>query len=130
MHDSQPPDVRARELLSRVLPDAQWTEFAKTDSFEVSGSRGIYQMSSGGTTRVLDLRTRQLRATACLQLTVPAPAADRLIAEYLLVANDENLYWRTANVFPTSIDNRSFALFMLLVLDLFLFAVLMARLIH
>ncbi len=33
----------------------------------------------------------------CLQLSVPAPPHDRVIAEYMLIRNDEDLYWRTAH---------------------------------
>jgi hypothetical protein len=127
MTDSANPDARARELLHRLLPEPQWAQFAATGVFDIAGSRGIYQMSCREITRVLDSRTGQLLVTTCLQLSIPAPATDRLIAEYLLIVNDEDLYWRTANVFQTGTDNRSLMMFLVLLLDLLLFAVLIAE---
>lgn len=38
-------------------------------------------------------------AYACLQLSVTAPSYDRVVAEYLLLKNAEDAYWKTANVF-------------------------------
>ena len=130
MDKPESPDARARELLRRVLPDKQWTQFDETGVVEVSGSRGTYQMSSRELTRVFDSQTKRLLVTTCLQLSVPAPAADRIIAEYVLIRNDEDLYWRTANVFPTGTDDRSLAVFLVLLLDLILSVVLVGQLIN
>ncbi len=130
MNKTLTPDARARELLRHVLTERQWTQFDETGVFEVSGSRGTYQMSCRELTRVLDPQTSRLLVTTCLQLSVSAPAPDRLIAEYLLILNDEDLYWRTANVFPTGTDNRSLAVFLVLLLDVFLFAVLVGQMSH
>ena len=33
-----------------------------------------------------------------MQLTIPAPSYDRMIAEYLILNSDENLYWNKANI--------------------------------
>ena len=41
-----------------------------------------------------------LSANACLQLTVPTPGYDRMIAEYLILNTDETLYWSKANILP------------------------------
>src|SRR3989304_6532390 len=100
MDKPESPDARARELLRRILPEPQWTQFDETGVVEVSGSRGIYQMSCRELTRVFDSQTKRLRVTTCLQLSIPAPAADRIIAEYVLIQNDADLYWQTANIFP------------------------------
>jgi hypothetical protein len=42
----------------------------------------------------------RLSANACLQLTVPTPGYDRMIAEYLILNTDETLYWSKANILP------------------------------
>ena len=61
-------------------------------------------------------------ATACMQLSIPAPSCDRMIAEYLILKNDEALYWKIANVFPLerNASDSSLLLFMLLDLGLIL----------
>jgi hypothetical protein len=63
-----------------------------------------------------------------LQLTVPAPVHDRIIAECMLIRNDENLYWRTANIFPMRMDERVFVLFLAALLDLTLLATFVLQL--
>jgi hypothetical protein len=122
------PEAIAKNLLHRILPERQWDEFNATGILEISGARGIYRISTRDLTRVLEVETRRPRASACLQLTVPAPVNDRIIAEYLLIQNDEELYWRTANVFPAGFDNRVLAAFLLAALDTLLLILLIAQL--
>lgn len=45
-------------------------------------------------------------ATACLQFAVDKdiPEEDRMIAEYLLLENDEHAYWQTAGVYRIAKD--------------------------
>ena len=63
-----------------------------------------------------------------MQLSVPAPVYDRIIAEYVLIRNDEDLYWHTANIFPASWDNRTFAIFLAALFDVMLFVTLVVQL--
>jgi hypothetical protein len=128
MEEQLAPEVKAKKLLRRILPEPQWEEFSDTGMLEVSGSRGTYRISTRDLTRLLDAETRRPRASACLQLTVPAPVNDRIIAEYLLIQNDEDLYWRTANTFPASLDNRVLAQFLVGALDVLLLVLLFAQL--
>jgi hypothetical protein len=121
-------EATAKELLRRILPESSWKQFSKTGKLEVTGTRGIYRICTDGLTRVLDVQTRRPRAGACLQLTVPAPAHDRVIAEYVLIQNDEDLYWQTANIFPANLDNRVFAEFLVAALDALLLILLIAQL--
>lgn len=104
MEEQQSPDARARDLLRHVLPEMQWAQFSETGILEVSGFRGTYRICASDFTRVLDSQTRRPVASACLQLSVPAPVHDRVIAEYVLIRNDEDLYWRTANIFQATPD--------------------------
>ena len=57
-------------------------------------------------------------ARACLQLTIPAPSCDRMIAEYLMLRNDEALYWRKANIEPVQKSNGKIATVLMAALDL------------
>jgi len=113
-------DNKAKELLRRVLPESQWAQFVDTGTLEISGSRGTYRISPFQQTAVLHSESRCPIATACLQLSDPAPAYDRLIAEYVLIRNDEDLYWQTANIFPVGLRNRDLAVFLVLLLDVML----------
>jgi hypothetical protein len=85
MGGNRPPENTAKILLRRILPETQWEQFNETETVEIPGSRGIYRVSTRELTRVLDPQTRRPRASACLQLTVPALVHDRVIAEYMLI---------------------------------------------
>jgi hypothetical protein len=122
------PEATAKNLLHQILPETQWKQFNETETLEIPGSRGTYCISTRDLTRVLDPETRRPRASACLQLTVPAPVHDRIVAEYILVQNDEDLYWRTANIFPAGLENRVLAEFLMAALDTLLLILLIARL--
>lgn len=113
--DAQPvPETQAAELLRLVLPDKQWTEFQETDAVEVVGSRGIYRIRTHGTTAILNPNSRQQFATGCLQLSIAAPPADRVIAEFVLIRNAEALYWKTANIFSAPVHETAVLLLTLL----------------
>lgn len=122
------PDNRAMELLRRVLPETQCAQFTETGILEVSGCRGIYRICASDLTRILDAQTRRPINSACLQLSVTAPVHDRIIAEYLFIRNDEDLYWRTANIFPAGLDNLRFAVVLTALLDLMLLAIVLVQL--
>src|SRR5512138_3315169 len=128
MEEQLAAEVKAKNLLRRVLPETQWEQFRDTGILEVAGWRGIYRISTRDLTRLLDAQTRRSRASACLQLTVSAPVNDRIIAEYLLIQNDEDLYWRTANVFPAALENRILAQFLVAALDTLLLILLIVQL--
>ena len=96
---------RAEELLHRILSEQEWKQFRKKGVLEVVGSRGTYCISANYLTDVINSGTRRRVATACLQFSAPAPALDRVVAEYVLIRNDEDLYWRTANIYPPAPSN-------------------------
>jgi hypothetical protein len=125
---AESPEVRAKGLLQRILPEVQWQRFSETGILAVAGSRGTYRICADGQTTLVHSRTGRTLASACLQLTVPAPVHDRIIAEYLLIRNNEDLYWQTANVFSTAMDSRSSAVLFVAFLDLTILMILIARL--
>ncbi len=90
---------KARELLRSILPESSLTKFEETGVVWVSGKRGTYLISPCTQTEIHDLKTGRCVAYACLQLTIPAPDYDRMVAEYLLIKNAEDVYWKKANIF-------------------------------
>jgi hypothetical protein len=105
------------------LPERQWEQFSETGILEIPGSQGTYRICVRDLTRILESQSRKERATACLQLTVPAPEHDRIIAEYMLIRNDEGLYWRTANI----MDNKVFGVALAALADALLLVILIAE---
>ena len=126
LHESA--DSRANELLRRILPEKEWVQFSETGVLEVPGAHGTYQICDRDLTQVIHPNNRRPFANACLQLSVPAPAKDRIIAEYMLIRNDEDLYWRTANIFPAGLDNGALAEFFLAAIDALLLVIVFAEL--
>jgi hypothetical protein len=95
---------KALQLLRRALPDETWFEFISTGTIQFSGNRATYLISSHSQTKIFAPATRRCVAYACLQLSTAAPDYDRILAEYLLLKNDEDRYWRTANMFGPASD--------------------------
>ena len=92
------PEAKARRLLCEILPARALKEFLEKDYFHHYGKLGVYRISRDSQTEIY--RKGRLAASGCLQLTIFAPSYDRMIAEYLILANDEQLYWTKANIFP------------------------------
>src|SRR5215469_11739771 len=93
------PNERARHVARAVLPDATWTAFREKGFITFRGKRGEYKISPHSQTEIREPRTGRHVGQACLQLSIPAPACDRMITEYLLLKNAEDFYWQTANIF-------------------------------
>jgi len=84
--------------LCEILPERELEEFLQKDYFHYYGKLGVYRISRDSQTDIY--RKGRLAASGCLQLTIFAPSYDRMVAEYLILANDEQLYWTKANIFP------------------------------
>ena len=93
-------EERARQLLLSILPEDLGREFQASGTIMVSGERNTYVLSLNSQTEIRNKTTGQPFAYSCLQLSVPAPTYDRMVAEYLLITNDEERYWQAANIFP------------------------------
>ena len=123
--DGNSARAKARQLLCEILPENALREFLTNGFFHHEGNGVTYRICEQSQTEIYG--NGRLSATACLQLSIPAPGCDRMIAEYLILKNDEAFYWNTANVFPaktTILDSRlfliatlDFALILKLVLD-------------
>ena len=113
---------KARQLLKYILPKNSWKELEETGVFQITGKRGIYFISSPHKTEIRDLKSGRTVAYACLQMTIPAPTYDRMVAEYLLIKNDEDFYWKTANIFSRTRDDFCIGIFFFIAVDIVLFA--------
>lgn len=94
---------RAWGLLLDILPQTERERLNEFGVIQIEGKCGKYTLSPYSQTQIV--RSGKTVAYACLQLSIPAPVYDRLIAEYLLIKNDEVSYWKTANVFNRTPDN-------------------------
>lgn len=108
--------LKARQLLCEILPDAEREQFLATDSFYQHGQLATYRICRGSQTELY--RNGRLVAYACLQLTMPTPAYDRMIAEYLILHSDEGLYWKKANIRPAKSTTLSVPLVLLVFINL------------
>jgi hypothetical protein len=112
-YNDESPGERARHVVRAVLPDATWAAFMDKGSITFRGKRGEYIISPHTQTEIREVRTGRRVGQACLQLSIPAPACDRMITEYLLLKNAEDFYWQTANIFgnaPVGVLESLFAL--------------------
>ena len=114
--DGNSASARARRLLCEILPEKARREFLTTGSFHHEGNGVIYRITERSQTEIYT--NGRHSATACLQLSIPAPGCDRMIAEYLILKNDEQLYWRVANVLPLEHKRLDSRLFLMMMLDL------------
>ena len=112
---------KARELLRQILPERSWTELEEKGTIHCVGKRGAYVISPYSQTEIRDISSGRCLAYACLQLSIPAPTYDRMIAEYLLIKNDEDLYWKTANIFSRRGNEFGIAALFLIAFDIALF---------
>jgi len=86
----------ARDLLQRVIPAARG--YATIDTIQVRARSGsVYKIDRAGQTAIY--QGDKLIGHCCLQLSIPAPSYDRMLAEYLLIVNDEDRYRSIANFF-------------------------------
>jgi hypothetical protein len=112
---SESPTLKARQLLCEILPPAQRQQLLDTDAFYHVGQFATYRIRRGFQTELY--RNGQVVARACLQLTIPSPCYDRMIAEYLILHGDEGLYWKKANILPTSSPTGAVPIILLVVLS-------------
>ena len=116
---------KARQLLRSVLPENAWTELGERGVIQYSGKRGTYVISPYSQTEIRDSNSGRCVAYACLQLSIPAPTYDRMVAEYLLIRNAEDVYWKTANIFSRTGNEFGIATLFLIAFDIALFVNLM-----
>jgi hypothetical protein len=112
---------KARQLLRSILPENTWTELEEKGFIQFVGKRGTYLIFSHTQTEIRDAASGRCIAYACLQLSIPAPTYDRMIAEYLLIRNAEDVYWKTANIFCPRGNECGIATLFFIVFDIALF---------
>jgi hypothetical protein len=97
--DYERAEDKAGQLLRSILPENTWSELEETGVIQCTGKRGTYIISPYFQTEIRNVASGRCVARACLQLSIPAPTYDRMVAEYLLIRNAEDVYWQTANIF-------------------------------
>jgi hypothetical protein len=112
---------KARQLLRSILPEDSWSEMEEKGVIQYTGKRGIYVISPYSQTEIRDIATNRCVAYACLQLSIPAPTYDRMVAEYLLIRNAEDVYWKTANIFSRTGNEFGIATLFLIAFNIALF---------
>ena len=112
---------KARQLLRSVLPEHAWPELEEKGTIKLDGKRASYVISPYSQTEIRDSSSGRCLAYACLQLSIPAPTYDRMVAEYLLIKNAEDVYWKTANIFSRSGNEFGIATLFLIACDIALF---------
>jgi len=112
---------KARQLLRSILPDRSWAELEDKGVIQIEGRRGNYVISPYSQTEIRDSASGRCVAYACLQLSIPAPTYDRMVAEYLLIRNAEDVYWKTANIFSRNGNEFGIATLFLIAFDAALF---------
>jgi hypothetical protein len=116
---------KARQLLRSILPDDSWNDLEERGVIQYVGKRGTYVISPYSQTEIREPSSGRCVAYACLQLSIPAPTYDRMVAEYLLIRNAEDIYWKTANIFSRSGNEFGIATLFLIAFDIALFVNLM-----
>jgi hypothetical protein len=112
---------KARQLLRSILPEKTWTAFEEKGVIQFAGKRGTYVISPHTQTEIRNAASGRCVAYACLQLSIPAPTYDRMIAEYLLIRNVEDVYWKTANIFSPRGNEFGIATLFFIFFDIALF---------
>lgn len=91
------PKVVAEKLLAEALPPEVYLSLAATGAVEIPGKRYVvYRLHRNHKTELLDKMGRWW--SACIYIPGDPPDQDRLVAEYLLITQDEKEYVRTANL--------------------------------
>lgn len=109
---------RAHELLMRILPRKDRHCLVEQGVIVVRGRHAVYHISPYTQTEMRDVRSGRCLAYGCLQLSIPAPTYDRMVAEYLLIKNAEDVYWKTANIFSRTGNEFGVATLFLIGLDI------------
>ena len=112
---------KARQLLRQILPERSWAELEEKGIIQYAGKRCTYVISPYSQTEIRDNTSGRCLAYACLQLSIPAPTYDRMVAEYLLIKNAEDVYWKTANIFSRSGNEFGIAALFLIAFNIALF---------
>jgi hypothetical protein len=118
----------ARQLLQSILSERDWDRFTQTGTLEIAAKAGIYRVCTHGPTKILDSETRQLVTTTRLRGGTPRSERDRVIAEYLLIRNDEDLYWQSVNISPDTSGSRLYFSVLMAAVDAMLLMIVLAQL--
>lgn len=98
MADSKPdPKVNAELLLSQVLPTDLYLQLCAHEYFDITVGERTYRLSKKKKTEITQ-KNGQVDSACIHPSDQNCPTADRVVAEYLLLKNDEAEYLKTANL--------------------------------
>lgn len=93
------PRVVAEKLLAEVLPPERYLELSAEGHCDIPGKKNkTYRLFRNQKTEIEDKSGNW--SSSCIHLSESAPDTDRIVAEYLLITQDEKEYLRTANLTP------------------------------
>jgi hypothetical protein len=84
-------------LLQSILPEDLWRGLDEGGVIRVIGKRWTYQIHRHGRTQIHDSASGRLVAYANFSLPIPG-VYERIVVEYLLIRNAEDVFWRTADI--------------------------------
>lgn len=119
---------KARQLLREIVSESEWRQFEDKGVIRVAGKRGDYLIDPHSQTEIRERHNGRRIGYACLQLSIPVPTYDRMVAEYLLIKNAEDAYWKTANIFSRNGNEIGIATLFLIAFDAALLAYLFVEL--
>lgn len=97
------PDSKACDLLVRLLRPEERKEFEEFGHITIEGKRAKYVLRGGTTVSIL--QEGQHVGDGCLMLGATAPfdgqdypSFDHMLANYLVLRNNEDFYWSTARI--------------------------------
>ncbi len=102
------PNGVAFALFQRIATPAELLDLIQYGGVRVHGQWGVdYVVVQNGATYVIN--ERGVLAAGCLVIDAPIPTMDQMIANYLVLKNDEAFYWQTACInkyrpFKTPLD--------------------------
>jgi hypothetical protein len=129
-HDYERAKDKARQLLRSILPESMWSDLEEMGMIQCRGKRGTYLISPYAQTEIRDTASGRCIAYACLQLSIQAPVYDRMVAEYLLIRNAEDAYWKTANIYACSKNEFGIATLLLLTFNIAVFVNLLLEVVR
>ncbi len=91
--------TEAVKMLKQLLPPQVWTEFEKTGKIRVIGKNRVYLINLYSQTEIFYLKSRQFCSFSCVQCSSWVTKYHRVLGEYFLIKNHEDIYRKTANFF-------------------------------
>jgi len=91
-------EVRARETLRRVIGESKFRQFLAKGFITIVGKSGLVYQVFPGMRHTIVWRDGKPWRDVCVVLSGSYPPTDHIIMRYLMILNDEQSFWRKANI--------------------------------